>query len=58
VTEIVHDRASILDAETLVTGDRYIFVRDAYLQRRAAMNNDGQLVDDFSQSEESWDEEF
>jgi phospholipid-binding lipoprotein MlaA len=56
--ELVHGRARLLESDTLVTGDRYIFVRDAYLQQRAAFVNDGEVVDEFSDFEDGWDEEF
>ena len=52
-------RADLLDAEELITGDRYVFIRDAYLQNREALVNDGVVVDTFSDFEdEEWDEEF
>lgn len=52
-------RADLLDAEDLITGDRYVFIRDAYLQNREALVNDGVVVDTFSDFEdEEWDEEF
>lgn len=52
-------RAALLDAEDLITGDRYVFIRDAYLQNREALVNDGVVVDTFSDFEdEEWDEEF
>ena len=40
-------RANLLDAENIVSGDRYIFFRDAYLQRREFLINDGVVEDDF-----------
>ena len=52
-------RADLLDAEELITGDRYIFIRDAYLQNRAALVSDGVVEDTFSDFEdEEWDEDF
>lgn len=52
-------RAGLLDAEELITGDRYIFIRDAYLQNRAALVSDGVVEDTFSDFEdEEWDEDF
>ena len=52
-------RADLLDAEDLITGDRYVFIRDAYLQNREALVNDGVVVDTFSDFEdEEWDEDF
>ena len=57
-SELVHLRASILESDTLITGDRYIFIRDAYLQQRATLINNGQLTDDFSDFDDSWDDDF
>lgn len=34
-TAFVHTRAQLIGVDGLLTGDRYIFMRDAYLQRRA-----------------------
>ena len=52
-------RADLLDAEDLITGDRYVFIRDAYLQNREALVNDGVVEDTFSDFEEDeWDEDF
>ena len=51
-------RASLLDAEEIMTGDRYVFFRDAYLQSRAVLEAGGQVKDDFSEFDDSyWDEE-
>ena len=36
-TAVVHGRAQLTGLDGLVTGDRYIFFRDAYLQRRASL---------------------
>ncbi|MEM1190339.1 MAG: VacJ family lipoprotein [Pseudomonadota bacterium] len=57
-TELVHGRARLLGTDELITGDRYIFVRDAYLQQRSILVNDGKVVDEFSDFEEPWDDEF
>lgn len=48
-------RASLLDGDQLITGDRYLFVRDAFLQRRDALVNDGQAVDNFSEFDDGWE---
>lgn len=40
-------RASLLQAERMVSGDKYIFVRNAYLQNREFRVRDGQVEDDF-----------
>ncbi|MGH1486690.1 MAG: MlaA family lipoprotein [Cellvibrionaceae bacterium] len=49
-TEIVSIRASLLDTEKLLSGDRYVFIRDAYLQRRDYLVNDGKVKDTFGDS--------
>ena len=57
--EIIDYRARLLDAEDLITGDRYIFLRDAYLQRREFFVTRGKVDDDFSdfdRSAEDWEE--
>ncbi|MBA56258.1 MAG: hypothetical protein CMK89_17545 [Pseudomonadales bacterium] len=63
--QVVDLRAGLLEAESLIAGDRYSFFRDAYLQRRDFLVNDGQMADDFLEDddlfedfddEESWDE--
>lgn len=43
---IVDTRAGLLDQEELIRGDRYRFIRDAFLQRRQFEVNDGVLGDD------------
>ena len=57
-TELIHGRAMLLDTDELITGDRYIFVRDAYLQFRETFVNDGVVQDSFSEfgEEEDWEE--
>lgn len=58
-TELVNARAKLLRAEDLMSGDRYIFIRDAYLQQRRSLVNDGEVADDFSDfGDDEWDEEF
>lgn len=56
--ELIDGRASLLQAEELMSGDRYIFVRDAYLQQREYFVNDGVVEDNFSDFDDAWDEEF
>lgn len=45
--DLVDMRAELLSAERMITGDRYIFVRNAYLQNREFRTLDGQVEDDF-----------
>ena len=50
VLKVVDKRASLLDREGVITGDRYTFIRDAYLQKREFEVNDGRVefnADDF-----------
>ncbi|MDZ7686104.1 MAG: VacJ family lipoprotein [Gammaproteobacteria bacterium] len=44
----VDDREGLLSSERLVSGDRYIFIRDAYLQRRQYLIDDGSTIDPFA----------
>lgn len=55
--DLIHTRAELLAAEELISGDKYIFVRDAYLQRRNYLIKDGVVADDFGGGLSS-DEEF
>lgn len=48
-------RADLIKAESLISGDKYAFMRDAYLQRRESLVQDGKVVDDFG--DENWEEE-
>lgn len=50
-------RAGLLDAEEIMTGDRYVFYRDVYLQNRAVLETGGPVKDDFSEFDNDWDEE-
>ncbi len=47
VLGFVDDRASVLSLEGLISGDEYLFVREAYLQQREYLVNDGAYYDDF-----------
>jgi len=46
-------RARLLEAESLISGDEYLFIRDAYLQRRQFLIDDGKV-----ESDPFFDEEF
>lgn len=43
----VDTRASLLSAERLISGDKYLFIRNAYLQNREFRVRDGEVEDDF-----------
>ena len=45
--QVVSERADLLEAEKLIKGDRYTFIRDVYLQRREFLVKDGDVEDDF-----------
>lgn len=47
-TDIIQTRAELLESEDMISGDRYIFIRDAWLQRREYLINDGEVDDEFS----------
>ncbi|MNT45919.1 VacJ like lipoprotein [compost metagenome] len=45
--DVVDTRANLLSAEKLITGDKYVFIRNAYLQNREFKVRDGDVEDDF-----------
>ena len=45
--DLVNVRSQLLGSEDLITGDRYIFLRDSWLQRREFLTNDGRIEDPF-----------
>lgn len=53
---VIDTRAQLLKAEELITGDRYIFIRDAYLQRRQFLVNDGAVQDSFGDNDFMYDD--
>lgn len=53
--DAIQIRASLLQAESLLKGDRYVLMRDAYLQRREFLINDGELEDDFGGDLDEYD---
>lgn len=47
--KIVDIRSKLLDSEQFISGDHYIFIRDAYLQRRQYLISDGEIEDTFGE---------
>jgi len=47
VLKQIDNRASVLSMENLISGDEYLFLREAYLQQREFLVNDGAYYDDF-----------
>ena len=45
--DVVNTRSRLMDAEDLIVGDKYTFLREAYLQRRAFLITGEQPEDDF-----------
>lgn len=62
--DIISTRASYLEQEKLISGDRYAFLRDTYLQRRRFEVSDGELgedpfaSDDFDLDDADFDDAF
>jgi phospholipid-binding lipoprotein MlaA len=55
--DVVDSRADVLAVEKLITGDRYSFLKNAYLQDRHYLENDGNVEDTFDTGEtedENW----
>lgn len=48
---IVNIRAQLLPLEESISGDKYEFIRDAYLQRRAFLISNGEVSDTFGDEE-------
>ncbi|MDZ7827800.1 MAG: VacJ family lipoprotein [Gammaproteobacteria bacterium] len=55
---LVSGRAGALGTEDLITGDPYVFLRDAYLQRRESLVKDGTVEDPFTDGELFLDDNF
>lgn len=53
--ELVDLRAGLLGTDQLLSGDQYIFIRDAYLQQRDVITSDGEAKDDFSEFDDDWE---
>ncbi|MEK9710962.1 MAG: VacJ family lipoprotein [Thalassolituus sp.] len=51
-------RSDLIDSEKFITGDRYLFIRSAYLQHREYEVNDGKTEDEFDDEFGIFDEEF
>lgn len=54
--DVVNSRAGLLDMDDIVQGDRYLFIRDLYLQRRDFATKDGQIDDPFLDDSVNQDE--
>lgn len=55
---ILDMRSSALELERHLTGDHYTFVRDAYLQRRQFLINNGEVEDSFGEEDFGDDEDY
>lgn len=54
--DLVHRRHNLLDKESLVSGDKYIFYREAYLQNRNYEIKDGAVEDRFDAGFDDFDD--
>lgn len=54
--DLVHRRESLLNKESLVSGDKYVFYRDAYLQNREYEIKDGEVQDSFDDGFDDFDD--
>ncbi|WP_221794986.1 MlaA family lipoprotein [Oceanobacter mangrovi] len=52
----VDKRADLLSAESMITGDKYTFLRSLYLQRREYLVNDGKVEASFDDDWDSFDD--
>jgi phospholipid-binding lipoprotein MlaA len=50
---IVTARANLMPLEKNITGDKYVFFREAYLQRRNFLVNNGKVEDSFGEEDDS-----
>ncbi|WP_189416077.1 MlaA family lipoprotein [Cellvibrio zantedeschiae] len=55
---VLNTRANLMPLEKGITGDKYVFFREAYLQRRNFLINNGKVEDSFGEDEESEDSGF
>jgi len=51
---IVSTRANLLSADAMISGDRYLFFRDVYLQRREHLIRDGMVEDEFGDFDDDY----
>jgi phospholipid-binding lipoprotein MlaA len=54
---LLNTRANLLGLEAHLTGDHYTFIRDAYLQRRNFLINNGEVEDEFGLDDDFGDED-
>ncbi|MDG1818641.1 MAG: VacJ family lipoprotein [Porticoccaceae bacterium] len=50
--DLLTKRVSLLELDDVISGDKYLFVRDVYLQRNRYLVNDGAIEDDFGDFED------
>ncbi len=50
--DLLATRAGLLEVDRVISGDKYLFVRDVYLQRNRYLVNDGAIEDDFGDFED------
>ena len=50
--DLLAKRVGLLELDNVISGDKYLFVRDVYLQRNRYLVNDGAIEDDFGDFED------
>jgi len=50
--DLLNTRTELLEVDEIISGDKYLFVRDVYLQRSRYLVNDGAIEDDFGDFED------
>ncbi len=50
--DLLNTRTELLEVDDIISGDKYLFVRDVYLQRSRYLVNDGAIEDDFGDFED------
>ena len=50
--DLLTTRVDLLEIDEIISGDKYLFIRDVYLQRSRYLVNDGAIEDDFGDFED------
>ncbi len=55
-TRTINTRAQLLEVEEIISGDKYVFFRNAYMQRREFLVKDGEVEDDFGAGSDDFED--
>lgn len=56
--QVIDIRSELIPAEGFITGDRYTFIRNAYMQRRDFLINEGRVTSDPFADDDDWLDDF